>query len=146
MRRVAMVAVCLALAGCQTETASPSGSPEVTLRGVKPAQVKPQIVNAALNSGLKLRGDSDYQLTFERPWGGVVGSVAVGALLSTNAAPAVERLAFSIADTGTGTRVVLDRYMVKVGSFGREDVNPANNGLGLEPLQTTLDKVTAGIR
>jgi hypothetical protein len=119
---------------------------QAAIKRLKPDQVKPQLVNAVINDGGRLKSDSPYLVVFERPWGNAVGAVVVGALLSADASGAVERLSFSIADTGDGTRVVADRYMVKVGSFGREDVNPANNGLGLEPLQSVLDRVTSQIR
>lgn len=147
MRFVAIALCCLMLGACQTDTAATaSGRPEVTIKRLKPEQVKPQLVNAMLNDGGRLKGDSPYLVTFERPWGNAAGAALVGALLSADASSAVERLSFSIADAGDGTRIVVDRYMVKVGSFGREDVNPANNGLGLEPLQSVLDRVTSHIR
>jgi len=145
--RTFLLFVFLSLTGCQTDApATASGSPEVTISGVTPEQVKPQIVSGALNRGLKLKSDSAYQLTFERPWGGQVGAALVGTLVSTDGSAAVERLTFSIADVGGSTRIVAERYMVKIGSFGREVVNPANNGLGLEPLQSVLESVTASVR
>ncbi len=145
MRWVFAVALAVGLSACQTDTPTASGSPEVTLRGLKPQQVKPQVVTAALNNGLRLTGDTEYQLTFERPWGGLVGQAIVGPLISANSKVS-ERLTFAMADVGGGTRVVADRYMVKVGAFGREEANPANMAPGLEPLQTTLEKVTGTIR
>lgn len=147
VRIITVFLVAMTLAGCQTDSSPPtaSGSPEITVTGAKPEQVKPRLVNAAMNRGLKLKNDTAYQITFERPWGGAAGSAIVGALISTDAGPVVERLTFSIADTGDGTRVVLDRYMVKSGRFGREDVSPANNGLGLDPLQTVLDGIAPSL-
>jgi hypothetical protein len=146
MRFIAIAVCCLLLAGCQTESATPSGRPEVTIRNLKPDQVKPQLVNALLNDRARLKSDTPYLVVVERPWGNIVGAAVVGALVSADASSAIERLSFSIADTGNGTRIVADRYMVKVGTFGREDVNPANNALGLEPLQSVLDRVASQIR
>jgi hypothetical protein len=100
----------------------------------------------ALNRGLKMRGDTAYQVTFERPWGNQVGAAIVGALISTDASSVVERLTFSIAEAGNGTRIVLDRYMVKVGKFGREDVSLANGPApGLDRLQATLDEMAPSL-
>ncbi|WP_298876821.1 hypothetical protein [uncultured Bradyrhizobium sp.] len=146
MRILALLIFCACLAGCQTDSATPSGRPEVTIRNMKPEQVKPQLINAMINEGGRLRNDSTYLVTFERPWGNAAGAALVGALVSTYGASAVERLSFSIADAGNGTRIVVDRYMVTVGYFGREDASPANNGLGLEPLQQVLDRVAGQIK
>lgn len=147
--RIARFAIvgALALAGCQTDAPTASGSPEITVTGARPEQVKPLLLNSALNRGMKLRSDTTYQLTFERPWGGAVQSALVGALISTNAGNVTERLSFSIAEANGGTRVVLDRYMVKVGSFGREDVTLANGPApGLEPVQATLDQMAPSMQ
>ncbi|PSO30527.1 hypothetical protein [Bradyrhizobium sp. MOS002] len=146
MRFLTLLIVCTFLAGCQTDSSTPSGRPEVTIRNLKPDQVKSQLINAMINDGGRLKSDSPYLVTFERPWGNAVGAALVGTLISTDASSAVERLSFSIADTGAGTRIVADRYLVKVGSFGREDASPANNGLGLEPLQQVLDRLAAQIK
>ena len=107
--------------------------------------MKPQLVNAMLNDGGRLKSDTPYLVVFERPWGNVVGAVVVGGLISTDASSAVEKDVL-ITDSADGTRIVADRYMVRVGTFGREDVTPANNGLGLEPLQSVLDRVTSKIK
>lgn len=148
MMRLALATIAaLALVGCQTN-ANPtaSGSPEITIAG-RPEQVKPAIVNAALNRGMKLKGDTAYQATFERPWGNTVGAAVVGALISSDASPAVERMTFSFTEVPAGTRVVLDRYMVKTGSFGREQVSLANGPApGLEPVQTTLDQISSSLQ
>lgn len=147
MRRAAILALAAILANCQTDAPTASGSPEITVPGARPEQIKPLLLNSALNMGMKLRNDTPYQLTFERPWGGAVQSAVVGALLSTNAAGATERLSFSITETGGGTRIVLDRYMVKVGSFGREDATLANGPApGLEPVQATLDRMAHSLQ
>jgi hypothetical protein len=144
MRILGIVALgaALALAGCQTEGAgTASGSPEITIPGARPDQVKPRIVGAMMNSGARLKSDSDYLMVFERKWGNAVASATVGILLNSDGSDTMEQLHFSIADTGSGTRVVLDRYMTKVGAFGRESksTTPANNAIGLDSLQGTLD-------
>ena len=134
MRKFALVIACAVLTGCQTESATPSGRHEVTIQSMNPDQAKPKLVNAMLNDGRRLKSETPYQVVFEKPWGNVVGAAVVGALVSTDASSAVERLSLYIAEVDGGTRIVADRYMVKVGAFGREDVNPANNGLGLARL------------
>ncbi len=113
---------------------------------MNPDQAKPKLVNAMLNDGRRLKSETPYQVVFEKPWGNVVGAAVVGALVSTDASSAVERLSLYIAEVDGVTRIVADRYMVKVGAFGREDVNPANNGLGLEPLQQVLDRAASQIK
>lgn len=145
MNKIAAILLCAALAGCQTEAPTASGSPEITVSG-RPEQVKPAVVNAALNRGMKMKGDTAYQATFERPWGGTVGSHLVGTMLSSDMSPAVERMTFSFADTGSGTRVVLDRYMVRAGAYGKEQITLANGAApGLEPVQATLDQIAAAL-
>ncbi len=140
------IAAIACLAACQTTTANtPSGRPEITLQGVKPERVKPQIVNAMINQGARLKSDSAYQLTFERPWG--QHGAVIGALLSADGSGAIERLTFSITDSGGGSRVVLDRSMVLIRGFGREDATPAGpNPPGMEPSQEVLEKAVAQAR
>lgn len=147
MRMMLAAIAALTLTGCQTNgSPTASGSPEITVSG-RPEQVKPAIVNAAMNRGMKLKGDTLYQATFERPWGSTVGSIVVGALISTDAGAVVERMTFSFAQVPAGTRVVLDRYMVRTGSFGREEVSLANGPApGLEPVQTTLDQMAGSLQ
>jgi hypothetical protein len=56
-------------------------------------------------------------------------------------------MTFSFAQVPAGTRVVLDRYMVRTGSFGREEVSLANGPApGLEPVQTTLDQMAGSLQ
>ncbi len=144
MRIAAIAALAaLSLAGCQTDTRpSASGSPEVTITGARPEQVKPLIVNAGLNRGFKLKNDTPYQITFEQPWGGSLVSQAVGdAMIGAS----LERLTFSVAEISGSTRVVLDRYMVRQ-RYGREEVSPANTYLGTESLQGILDSMTPSLQ
>lgn len=147
MRRfVLAVSATLILAGCQTATPTASGSPEVTIRGVPPDRAKPQIVNAILNQGLRIRNDTAYQIITERKWGGHAGAALAGALITNDASDVIERLSFSIAEANGGTRVVLDRYMVRYPGTGRESVTPANGTVYLDNLQATLDAIAATVR
>jgi hypothetical protein len=143
MRVFGVAIAALMLAGCQTDQRpTASGSPEITIAGAKSDQVKPLIVNAGMNRGMKLKNDTPYQITFEQPWG---GSVASAALADAMVGASLERLTFSVAESGTGTRVVLDRYMVRA-RYGREEVSPANNGLGTESLQAILDSMAPSLQ
>ena len=146
MRVLLALSIAISLAGCQTNTpTTASGSPEITVTGARPDQVKPQLVNAILNRGLRLRTDSPFQIVAERKWGGAGGAAVLGALLSSDASDVIERISFSIADTGAGTRIVADRYMVKYAGTGRETANPANNAPGLDSLQGTLDAMAPAL-
>jgi hypothetical protein len=145
VRILALPLFCAYLAGCQTDSSASSGHLEVTIQNMMPEQVKPQLVNAMINEGGRLRNDSTYLVTFERPRGDAASAALIGALVSTEGVSAIERLAFSIAEARNGTRIVVDRYMVTVGSFGREDIRPANS-FGLEPLQHVLDRVVGQIK
>jgi hypothetical protein len=140
------VIAALFLAGCQTDTPTASGSPEVTIRGVRPDQAKPQLVNAILNKGLRIKSDSPYQIVTERQMGGIGGAAVLGALLTSDASDVIERFSFSIAEAGGGTRIVLDRYMVKYPGTGRESAIQNNKSIAADNLQATLDSLTAGIR
>jgi hypothetical protein len=143
MRILGMLLLSASLAGCQTAgQPTASGSPETTIAGARPEQVKPLLVNAAMNRGLKLKTDTAYSITFERPWG---GSLASQALADAMVGVTVERLTFSVAETPDGgTRVVVDRYSVKQ-RYGREEASPANNGLGAENLQAMLDQMAPSL-
>lgn len=145
--RILLVLCCSALlVGCQTEGAGKaSGSPEITVSGSKPEQVKARIVGAMMNSGARLKSDSAYLLVFERKWGNLLAASTIGVLRNSDGSDTMEQLHFSIADTGAGTRVVVDRYMTKVGAFGRESTTPANNALGLDSLQGMLDQMAPAL-
>jgi hypothetical protein len=142
----AIIGFSLLLTGCQTDgPPTASGSPEITIAGARPEQVKPRIVSAMMNSGVRLKSDSAYLLVFERKWGNAIASSIIGVVRNSDGSDTMENLNFSIADVGTGTRVVLDRYMVKIGGFGRESTTQANNAIGLDSLQATLDQMAPAL-
>jgi len=116
------------LGGCQMGSQpTASGSPEITVQQQKPDQVRLKLVNLLLSQGrrLNIRGNSSYQVEFERKRAGDV----------------IERLSFSMAEIGTGTRIVVDRYIVRYSLSGRESTDPANNVPSLDDLQTMLDNM-----
>ena len=143
---IAALLMALALVGCQTDTSTTaSGSPEITVRGTRPEAVKPKIINAALDLGMTLKHDTPIEVTVERPWDVNSRSAIVGPLANLDGSSLIERLTFSIADSGGGTRVVLDRYMVRVSKQGKEYISLANNSPGTEKLQDILDSVAPSL-
>jgi hypothetical protein len=66
-------------------------------------------------------------------------------LSNLEGASKTERLVFSMSDGGSGTRVVLDRYMVRTSRGGKEYVTPANYAPDAEKLQDILDSVAPSL-
>jgi hypothetical protein len=136
----------LVLNGCQTDTmTTASGSPEVTVRGTRPETVKPKIINAAQDLGMTLKHETPIEVTLERPWQVNAGPNVVASLASLDGSSQLERFTFSVADSGGGTRIVLDRYMVRVSRQGKEYVSLANDAPGAEKLQGILDSVAPSL-
>ena len=142
-RIIPVLALAALAAGCQTASNTPSGSPEVTISGVRPDQAKSRLVNHMTNAGMRLKTDTAYSMTFERPWPNKAAAAAIAILVTSDISEPVERVSVSISDAPGGTRIVADRYMVKYAGTGREQVNPANNAPGLESLQNTLNSLSA---
>jgi hypothetical protein len=138
---VALLVLLFALQSCQTDTSTTaSGSPEIIVRGARPEAVKPRIIDAAFGLGLTLKNDTAIEVTMERPWETKARGDLLPPLANLEGA-SVERLVFSMTDSGSGTRVVLDRYLVRTSRVGREFVTPANFVPDAEKLQDILDSV-----
>ena len=132
----------LALAGCRKGSApTASGSPEITVSGVRADQVKGAIVHRMMNSGLRIKNNSAYSLVFEGRWPNEIANV----LLMTGYGDPVERVSFAIAETSGGTRVVADRKLVSNAGSGFERSTSANNAPGTKDLQLVLDEIGGGV-
>src|SRR5437764_9169032 len=98
----------------QTDTSTTaSGSPEIIVSGARPETVKPKIINAVLDLGMTLKNDTPIEVTAERPWKMTPESGVVTLLPDLDGSAVVERRTFSMTDSSGGTRVMLDRYMVR---------------------------------
>lgn len=143
---IAVLFLLFGLPGCQTDTpTAASGSPEIMVKGVRAEAVKPMIIAAALNQGMTLKSHTPIEVTVERPWEITAAKGITAPLVDLDGTSRTERLTFSMADSGSGTRIVLDRYMVRTSRPGKEYVSPANDAPGLEKLQTILDAVAPSL-
>jgi hypothetical protein len=143
---VAVLFLLFALPGCQTDTSTTaSGSPEIIVRGARSESVKPKIIGAALDLGMTFKNDTAIEVTVERPWETSTRSDVMPPLANLEGTPTAERLVFSVSDSGIGTRVVLDRYMVRTSRVGKEYVTPANNAPDAENLQNILDSIAPSL-
>ena len=91
------------------------------------------------------KNDTPIEVTAERPWKMTPESGVVTLLPDLDGSAVVERRTFSMTDSSGGTRVMLDRYMVRTSRLGKEYVKPANNAPGLEKLQAMLDSVAPSL-
>ncbi len=143
MRLIGMVFLALLCTGCQTDKmATASGSPEVTIANARPDQIKPAIVSAMLNTGLRIKADSQYNIVFEKR----EENLFVGVFFGTGYGPPVHRVSFAIAEVPGGTRVVADSAII---------INPGtafeNRGVNVPEfpparLQEMLDQIQSQVR
>jgi hypothetical protein len=146
LRPIAMLCLAFALPGCQTDTSTTaSGSPEIIVNGARPESVKPKIINAVLDLGMTLKNDTPIEVTVERPWKVTPEPGVITSFAELDGPAIVERLTFSLTDSSGGTRVTLDRYIVRTSRLGKEYVKPANNAPGVEKLQAILDAVAPSL-
>jgi hypothetical protein len=112
---------CLMLGACITSGAqTPSGSPEIVVRGAKPDRVKAALVNAALNRRLQMKSDSTNMVVFERETSNAAASI----LLSTRMSGApVDRMSFTLVEIPEGTRIVAVAGFVSNAGTGFEHGN-----------------------
>ena len=117
----------LLFAGCaSTQVQTPSGSPEITLSGVRSDQVKPIILNVVINHKLRIKSDTPYSIAVERQ----TQNIAAGILLSTGySGMPLERITFMIAEVPGGTRVVADGTFISNAGTAFEKSTP----IGLNP-------------
>lgn len=145
MRTVVLAAlaavVAAGLAGCQTAVDTASGSPEVTIPGIRPDQVKPVIVGQMLNTRLRIKTDTQYSLVFEKP----EENIGMNVLFATGFGPPVHRVNFAIAEVPGGTRIVADSSTISNSGTAFERKTGWYVEFGPERLQAMLNNIESSV-
>jgi hypothetical protein len=111
MRILGIVAICVALAGCQTAAEAPataSGKPEVTIKSTT-AAVKARLLSLAMDRRFNVTKDTEYLLQVEKPTDNVAAQVLFGSRYDGTPA---ERVVFTFAPLGDSVRVVASAMLV----------------------------------
>lgn len=144
MRFLFLLLSAFMMAACaNTEHRTPSGSPEVTILGVRPEQVKPALVNLALNKRLRIKSDSPYLLVVEKETQNIAASILLASRYDTSV---IERTSFSVAEVPGGTRVVADSTFITNSGSAFERPSIGRAALNTPELQAFLDELAAGFR
>ncbi len=143
-RWVAALVLMPLLAGCATQEGprTASGSPEVTITGARAEQVKPAIVNAMLNSGLRIKSDTTYNIVFEKQDTNMASAIIFG----TGYGPPVHRVTFAVAEVPGATRIVADSATFSNAGTAFERRGPAFPEFPPERLQAMLDEIAVSLR
>jgi len=129
----------LILSGCAAPQvlSTPSGRPEVTIRGAKKKAVTDALVSRLLAKGWVIKTVNEYQLIFERDAEG-----AAGFLLSSRYDPTVKvRMSFALVDESAGVHVTgRADYVTNPGS-AFERLTDATVGQSAVNIQDSLEQV-----
>lgn len=141
MRSCALVLVAaLGLAGCATpvQHQTASGKPEILVAGATPETVKPAVVNRMVSAGYRITKDTPYELAFDRPVENVAAAVLLGSKYDSTPNA---RVSYTIAGTGTGTRVVADLAVITNPGSAFERRTDFNGSQDTVKIQGVLDQV-----
>lgn len=124
LRLAGLIALCLAVAGCQTVAHdTPSGRAEVTIAAAAPDKVKSALVNIMINANGRITKDTP----------------------SSNYAQPIERISFTLAQVGDATRVVADISFIANPGSAFEQRTAVNNNSDSAKIQEMLDRLKSDI-
>lgn len=132
----------VALVGCATPVRhdTPSGRPEVTIRGNLAKPVQGEITNAMLNRGYNVKSSAETLLVFERPIDNAMACVLLGSQYDSTPAA---RVTYSIVESMDTTRVVASFAAVTNPGSAFERVTPLNNNPDTAEYQALLNDIKA---
>jgi hypothetical protein len=138
MRKLGIVALCAALAGCQTAAQAPStasGKPEVTIKAPT-AAIKARLLSLAMDRRFNVTKDTEYLLQVEKPSDNLGAAILLGS--KYDSVPA-ERVVFTFAPLGDSVRVIASSMFVTNPGSAFERITPINAGEGIDRTQATLE-------
>jgi hypothetical protein len=144
MRILGIVALCAALAGCQTAAQAPStasGKPEVTIKA-QTAAIKARLLSLAMDRRFNVTKDTEYLLQIEKPSDNMGAAILLGS--KYDAVPA-ERIVFTFAPMGDSVRVVAASMFVTNPGSAFEQLTPINAGEGVDRTQATLQEIKGSL-
>lgn len=138
MWRLWIVALCAAIAGCQTvQLSTPSQRPEVTV-AAPAATVRPILIGEMINHGFRISQDTAYALVMERASQDLMTNVLLGSQWN----PTVNaRISFAITELDGQTRVVADIFAVTNPGTAFEQLTPFNNSKDAVDFQFFLEGI-----
>jgi hypothetical protein len=140
MRIFGIVALCAALAGCQTDAQAPmtaSGKPEVTIKAPTTA-IKARLLSLAMDRRFSVTKDTEYLLQIEKPTENIGAAILLGSKYDSTPA---ERIVFTFAPVGDSVRVVAASMFVTNPGSGFEQITPVNAGEGINQTQAGLQEI-----
>jgi len=137
MRILGIVALCAAVAGCQTAAQAPStasGKPEVTIKA-QTAAIKARLLSLAMDRRFSVTKDTEYLLQIEKPTENLGAAILLGSKYDSTPA---ERIVFTFAPVGDSVRVVASSMFVTNPGSAFEQLTPINAGEGVDRTQAAL--------
>jgi hypothetical protein len=130
----------IAIVGCATPIRhdTPSGRPEVTVRGNLAKPIHREITNAMLNRGYNVKSSTETLLVFERPLDNAMASVLLGSQYDSTPAA---RITYSIVESMDWTRVVASFAAVTNPGSAFERITPLNNNPDTAEYQALLNEI-----
>jgi hypothetical protein len=119
-----------------------SGKPEVTIENTDSESVKQAVVNKMLDLGYTITSDTPYQISFDLPVESVMISLLAGS--SYDAQPNA-RMAFTIAQTRAGVRVIADVALITNPGSAFERRTVLNQHRASIQVQTMLEQLKADV-
>jgi C-terminal processing protease CtpA/Prc len=138
--RFLVLAAGLLCAACQTgvQHQTASGRPEITIPNVSTDRVKSELVNRMVNGGFRIHRDTPYEISFEKPSDNFAVNVLMGSKYDSQ--PNV-RASYTLAQIGSGVRVVGDLAIVTNPNSAFEKRTDMNNSQGGREYQEALDQL-----
>jgi apolipoprotein N-acyltransferase len=144
MRILGIVALCVALAGCQTAAQAPataSGKPEVTIKATTGA-IKARLLSLAMDRRFNVTKDTEYLLQIEKPTENMGAAILLGSKYDSTPA---ERIVFTFAPMGDSVRVVAASMFVTNPGSAFEQLTPINAGEGIDRTQAALQEIKTSL-
>lgn len=117
---------------------TPSGRPEVSIRGRVGSQVQSEIMNMMLNNRYGIKSSSTNIIVFEKPFDNVMASVLFGSKYDSTPCA---RVAFNIFEVGDSTRVVASFAAITNPGSSFERSTPLDNNPDTVKYQTGLNEI-----
>ena len=121
---------------------TPSGNPEVSLKGVSRKAFASALVNRMLDKGWQIKSSDEFQVVFKRQLDSVGAMMLFGS--NTNAFPEA-RASYALVERDDQLRVMGTAAIVTNPGSGLEQVTEDRNGNDLRSMQDALDGVAKSV-
>lgn len=135
---VFMITIMMGACAAPINHATPSGRPEVTIRGRVSSQVQSEVMNLMINRKYSVKSSSVNILVFEKPIEGTMAAVLFGSQYNTTPHA---RATFNIFEVGDSTRVVASFAAITNPGSSFERTTSLDNNPESANYQTRLDEI-----